>query len=64
MKTFELPYGCKVKCKLVDHKWVEQEVVLTYRWMDWSYWRFVDDDWNSYPAYWTHKLEWDFYIFA
>ena len=61
--TRDLPIWCKVKAQ-VTNDWKTYEQILTYRWMDWAYWRFVDDEWTIIPARGKHKKEWDFYIFA
>jgi hypothetical protein len=58
----DLEKGAKLKCELINNDtWEERDALLTFDWMDWRYWKFVDEDLTIYP-YWGRLIkEWDYY---
>ena len=42
MKLRNVPKWSKFKLN-VTRDWIESEEILTFDWMDWMYWKFIDD---------------------
>lgn len=58
--THELPIWakCSVVCRIWDEEWEvkEKTVVAEFTWMDWYYWHWVDEEWDSLIFNWYFKL--------